>query len=190
MRKVLLMGLEDTGKTTIIEVLKHKKIIDLNKILPTRGRRIEEFVFNNQHFCVWELAGPARYRDRWIAEKDLIFMLTNELIYFINIQNNEDYERSVNYLAKLMDLIIGFNEIDSKFKLFIFIHKFDPTLVDLHEYIENSKLLIDRIKQISIPYDYEIWNTSVWNFQKNFLETVFMNKNILYFGTILVRLFT
>ena len=190
MRKVLFMGLEDTGKTAIIEVLKHKTIIDLKNILPTRGRRIEEFVFNNQHFCVWELAGPSRYRDRWIAEIDLIFMLTSELIYFINVQNVEDYERSVKFLTKLMDCILEFNEmIDSKFKLFILLHKFDPTLVDLHKYIENSKLLADRIKQISIPFDYEIWNTSVWNFRKNFFESFINNKEIQYLGSLIKKIF-
>jgi GTPase SAR1 family protein len=190
MRKVLFMGLEDTGKTAIIEILKHKKIVDLKKILPTRGRRIEEFIFNNQHFCVWELAGPTRYRERWIAEKDLIFMLINELIFFINVQNFEDYEKSVKYLTKLTDLIVEFNDkIDSNFKIFIFLHKFDPTIADLHKYVENAKFLTDKIKQLSLPYNYEIWKTSVLNFQQNFFKAIINNKEIQYFGSIVKKIF-
>lgn len=192
MKKILLMGLEDTGKTAIIEILKHKKIENINNILPTRGRRIEEVKFNNQVYYVWELAGPSKYRIRWIEEKDRLFTLINEMIYFINIQNVETYEESVNYLAKLLNVFnLGFNRfIDTNFKLFILFHKSDPNIVNLREFLDNSTLLTDKIKKLNIPYVYEIWKTSIYNFQDNFSESFLINENILYFGTLLARIFS
>ena len=192
MKKVLLMGLEDTGKTAIIEILKHKKIENIKNILPTRGRRIEEIKFKNQVYYVWELAGPSKYRIRWIEEKDLIFTLTNEMIYFINVQNVEAYEESVNYLAQLLNVLnSGFNRfIDINFKMFILFHKSDPNIVNLHEFLDNSTLLTDKIKKLNIYYTYEIWRTSIYNFQENFSESILINENILYFGTLLARIFS
>ena len=192
MKKILLMGLEDTGKTAIIEILKHKKIENVKNILPTRGRRIEEIKFNNQVYYVWELAGPSKYRIRWIEEKDRIFTLTNEMIYFINIQNVETYEESINYLTQLLNVFnLGFNRfIDTNFKLFILFHKSDPNIVNLREFLDNSTFLTDKIKKLNIPYTYEIWKTSIYNFQENFSESFLINENILNFGTLLARIFS
>jgi hypothetical protein len=192
MKKVLLMGLEDTGKTAIIEILKHKKIENIKYILPTRGCRIEEIKFNNQVFYVWELAGPSKYRIRWIEEKDRIFTLINEMIYFINVQNVETYEESVNYLAQLLNVFnSGFNGfIDTNFKLFILFHKSDPNMVNLREFLDNSTLLTNKIKKLNILFTYEIWKTSIYNFQGNFYESFLTNDNISYFGTLLARIFS
>lgn len=192
MKKVLLMGLEDTGKTAILEILKHKKIENAENILPTKGRRIEEIKLNNQPYSVWELAGPSKYRIKWIERKDLTFTLTNELIYFINIQQVEYYEKSINYLEQLLNVLnSGPNRfLEINFKLFILFHKSDPTMVNLHEFIDNSTLLTDKIKKLNIHYTYEIWKTSIYNFQENIFESFLINENIPYFGTLLARIFS
>ncbi len=134
MKKVLLMGLEDTGKTAILEILKHKKIENAENILPTKGRRIEEIKLNDQPYYLWELAGPSKYRVKWIERKDLMFPLTNELIYFINVQDVEYYEKSINYLEQLLNILnSGPKEfLETNFKLFILFHKSDPIMVNLH----------------------------------------------------------
>lgn len=192
MKKILLMGLEDTGKTAIVEILKHKKIENAENILPTKGRRIEEIKLNDQAYYVWELAGPSKYRIRWIERKDQMFTLTNELIYFINIQKVEYYEKSINYLEQLLNVFnSGFNRfLETDFKLFILYHKSDPSVVNLHEFLDNSTLLTDKIKKLNIHYRYEIWKTSIYNFQENLSESFLINENILYFGTLLAKIFS
>jgi len=61
---VLVVGLDNSGKTTLINHLKCKKT-KVNEVVPTVGFSVEEFSRHNLSFCVFDMSGQGRYRSLW-----------------------------------------------------------------------------------------------------------------------------
>ena len=64
--RVLVVGLDNSGKTTIINHLKPKKVASAGaEITPTVGFQVEEFAKNNINFTMYDMSGQSRYRSLW-----------------------------------------------------------------------------------------------------------------------------
>ena len=78
--RVLVVGLDNSGKTTIINHLKPKKAAGPSaEITPTVGFQVEEFKKNNINFTVYDMSGQSRYRSLWehyyVDVQAIIFVL-------------------------------------------------------------------------------------------------------------------
>mmetsp|Transcript_28800 Transcript_28800/g.46606 ORF Transcript_28800/g.46606 Transcript_28800/m.46606 type:complete len:183 (+) Transcript_28800:170-718(+) len=62
--RVLCVGLDNSGKSTIIHKLKPKKAA-LQEVVPTVGFQVEQFAKHNVHFTVFDMSGQGRYRGLW-----------------------------------------------------------------------------------------------------------------------------
>ena len=62
--KIVCCGLDNSGKSTIINFLKPKKEKDLN-VVPTVGYSQEQFDYNNLNFTVFDMSGQGKYRNLW-----------------------------------------------------------------------------------------------------------------------------
>eukprot|EP01032_Pedospumella_encystans_P037917 gene37917-42944_t len=62
--RVLVIGLDNSGKTTLIHHLKPKKAATF-EVTPTVGFQVEEFSKNNVNFTVYDMSGQGRYRNLW-----------------------------------------------------------------------------------------------------------------------------
>ena len=108
--RILVIGLDNSGKTTIINYLKAKKgsIPTSYEVTPTVGFQVEEFASNNIKFTVYDMSGQGRYRSLWeqyyedaqaiiyvldstdklrmcVAKEELWTLLGNEMIKSKNI---------------------------------------------------------------------------------------------------------
>lgn len=61
--KVLVVGLDNSGKTTILNQLRSKDE-DIT-VVPTVGYNIEEFSSGGLQFSCYDMSGHSRYRDLW-----------------------------------------------------------------------------------------------------------------------------
>lgn len=52
--KILMVGLDNAGKTTILYQFLMNEVVQTS---PTIGSNVEEVVFRNIHFLVWDLGG-------------------------------------------------------------------------------------------------------------------------------------
>jgi ADP-ribosylation factor-like protein 6 len=62
--KIVCCGLDNSGKTTIINLLKPKKIQSAD-ITPTVGFSVENFEKNNLAFTVFDMSGQGKFRNLW-----------------------------------------------------------------------------------------------------------------------------
>lgn len=62
--RVLCIGLDNSGKSTVINWLKPKKANAI-EVTPTVGFSVEEFTKNNLAFTVYDMSGQGRYRNLW-----------------------------------------------------------------------------------------------------------------------------
>ena len=62
--RILVVGLDNSGKTTLINHLKPKKS-KAHEVVPTVGFTMEEFSKHNLNFTVFDMSGQGRYRSLW-----------------------------------------------------------------------------------------------------------------------------
>lgn len=81
--RILVVGLDNSGKTTLIHHIKPKKVESLLSVVvslvtndicaqaltlevtPTVGFQVEEFAKNNINFTIYDMSGQGRYRSLW-----------------------------------------------------------------------------------------------------------------------------
>lgn len=62
--KMIIVGLDNSGKSTVINYLKPKKI-QTQETVPTVGFNVENFKHGSLKFTVWDMSGAGRYRSLW-----------------------------------------------------------------------------------------------------------------------------
>jgi len=62
--KLICVGLDNSGKTTMLNIIKPKKV-NLTEIAPTIGYTIETFSKNNISFTIFDMSGQSKYREMW-----------------------------------------------------------------------------------------------------------------------------
>lgn len=100
--KILMLGLDNAGKTTILYKLKLNKI---RTSAPTVGFNVETLTFKNLKFNMWDVGGQARLRPLWRH----YFPATNALIFVID---SSDRERLAQAKEELFS-IIGEKEMEN-----------------------------------------------------------------------------
>ncbi|ETO25924.1 hypothetical protein RFI_11211 [Reticulomyxa filosa] len=70
--QILCVGLDNSGKSTIINTLKPTKE-QLKELNPTVGFQAEQFTFNSILFTVFDMSGQNRYRSLWEYYFDVCF---------------------------------------------------------------------------------------------------------------------
>ncbi len=166
-RKLVLIGLDNSGKTSILKCLKGiKGLSAFNSPMPTKGVDVQEFKALNSKYAIWDLGGQKAYLDDFFRDVKKYIKGTNKIIYIIDIQDVRRYSISLEYLKKVVNSIDKQNGIDFS----VFLHKFDPDLVfdiDLNEKVIVN--LIKNIKEIFPPkFEYSINKTTIYAiFEKN-----------------------
>jgi len=170
-KKIVLMGLDNSGKSSIVLCLKGvKNLSSFTAIKPTRGFEINNFLALNSEFNIWDFGGQEKFREDYFKNFDNHIKGASKLIYVLDIQDRERYDISIEYLAQIIMLLRKF-KIYSEFSLFL--HKFDPDMEILEK--ENKDEIIQKlIKKIDdlIPPDlpYQVYKTSIYTvFQKMLL---------------------
>ena len=156
-KKVLLLGLANSGKTSIAYTMKN--ITDLNSfttLMPTRGIDISEFSEGDTEFLIWDFGGQEKYRKRYKENLNKYILETSELIYVIDIQDENVYFISVVFLRELLNVlkIAGYS-----FDISIYFHKFDDNFTPNEEKVKE---LVSIIKE-EMPggFPYKIYHTKI-----------------------------
>ncbi len=166
-KKILLLGVNNGGKTSILLTLrKNCNILSYLSLKPTKKINIEEFKYESeaQGYSIWDFGGQEQYRDEYIANFDKYVKGADKIIYVIDVQDIPRFEVALNYFS---DIVHVLKVMEFKVEFSIFLHKYDPNLKNQEQFKEidviiNSQL-IDKIKQI-IPkgFEYNIYKTSIY----------------------------
>ncbi len=167
-KKVLIMGLDNSGKTSIVLCLKGvKKLSSFSSLNPTRGFKINKFQALGSEYSIWDFGGQEQFREGYLNDFQNHIKETNKFIYVLDIQDKERYDISLDYLDKIVILLRKY-KVNIDFS--IFLHKYDPDLEFTNKEF-SDKVVSDLIRNIKelIPNDftYQIYKTSIYTvFQK------------------------
>ena len=168
-KKIVVMGLDNSGKTSIVMCLKGvKNLSSFTTIGPTRGIEFNKFNTLGSDFNIWDFGGQLQFRKDYFKNFNTHMKGTSKFIYVIDIQDRERYAVSLEYLAKIIQLL-GKRTSDIDFSLFL--HKCDPDLDIVMKDITDDVItkLITQIERLfPLDFPYQIYKTSISTvFQKS-----------------------
>ena len=168
--KILLFGLDNSGKTSILLSLQSESnLLSHFSLNPTRGVNRQVIESEDLRMHVWDCGGQSSYRKEHLENFPLYKEGVEKIIYVIDVQDKKRYNQSLKYLK---DLLAEIKKQSIQLKFSIFLHKYDPNIKkqdgfeSIDEIIETE--LIPKIKAL-MPKDinYDIYKTSIFTvFQK------------------------
>ncbi|HUX98676.1 MAG TPA: ADP-ribosylation factor-like protein [Candidatus Deferrimicrobium sp.] len=125
MKKIILMGLSNAGKTCIYErVFEGKKPWELMNSAATKGIAYRNYQVGSRiKPMIWDLGGQQQYLDEYHgALKTNIFQQASILLYVVDVLDSARYEAARNEFQWAVNQLLAFNP---KAKIFLFFHKID-----------------------------------------------------------------
>jgi len=108
-KKVLIMGLDNSGKTSIVLCLRGvKNLSSFSSLNPTRGFKINKFQALGSEYSIWDFGGQEQFREGYLNDFQNHIKKTNKFIYVLDIQDQERFNKSLDYLDKINLLINWF----------------------------------------------------------------------------------
>ncbi|KAK9817934.1 hypothetical protein WJX72_004505 [[Myrmecia] bisecta] len=94
--RILVLGLDNAGKTTILKKLSEE---DITTITPTQGFNIKSLVHEGFKLNVWDIGGQKTIRPYWRN----YFDSTDGLVYVIDSSDRKRLEETGDEMARLLE---------------------------------------------------------------------------------------
>ncbi|MHA1820657.1 MAG: ADP-ribosylation factor-like protein [Promethearchaeota archaeon] len=158
-KKIIMLGLDNAGKTSILSILQRKYSI-IKSLLPTRGVSRQSLRFLGTDLVCWEFGGQVSYRDMYLSRPELFFE-ADLVIFVIDTLDYERYNEALDYLFKIVNKI---KEIGEDIPYIVDLHKFDPDVEEHPELIKKRAELIDKIanKAMDLNLDLTFANSTIF----------------------------
>jgi GTPase SAR1 family protein len=168
-QKVLVIGLDNAGKTAILAQFGGRLgISELVALQPTKGvdRKHIKTEDSDVDLFIWDLGGQYQYRNKYLKNPESYFLETDLLIYVIDVQDPDRYPESFEYFEDVLEIL---NLLEENPFVMIYIHKFDPDIKGDQEILLNIELLKENLNQLLTQhgFDYEAYLTSVYSLITN-----------------------
>ncbi|MFX1329612.1 MAG: ADP-ribosylation factor-like protein [Promethearchaeota archaeon] len=157
-KKIVLMGLSNAGKTCIYErVFEGKKPWELMQSTATKGIDYKRYeVSNLTKPMIWDLGGQQQYLDEYHGPlKQSIFQKASVLLYIIDASDIDRLENARTEFEWSVDQMLLFNKTPM---INVFLHKIDL--------IHDKDVLIPYLKNFlsqNISYNVNYYATSVFD---------------------------
>ncbi len=173
-RKILLVGLDYAGKTSILNVLNHKYNL-MDTIKPTPGIEREIITVLDTEIAVWDLGGQEKYRNHYLSDIR-VFAESQAIFFVVDVLNPKRFEEALQYFTTMLILIESFN-LNTKF--IICLHKSDPNVFSSEEIQDNIRKATALFRTNARGHELSVFITSIYDiksiiqvFSKTLQETI------------------
>lgn len=155
-KKILMLGLDAAGKTSILAVVQDKFSI-IKSLLPTRGVKREKLDFFGYPIISWDLGGQVQYREKlYFNRPELFFTDADIMLYVVDTQEPERIPEAANYFREVLKAFVELNE---KTSILIVLSKSDQDIRKSLQWRQNVtsiknkfNSIVDEFEQFSIDY--------------------------------------
>ena len=160
--KVIISGLDNAGKTSILTALNKKYDFqkDIISLTPTIRVEYQATEFLKNRIVFWDMGGQEKYREMYQEKQELYFADTDLLVYIIDIQDAQRIESSLTHL----DVILHYfekNKMDVP--LIISFHKFDPNFNANEEMLKKIESLRESLLRKYSTFKILFQQTSIYD---------------------------
>jgi len=166
-KKILMIGLDNGGKSSILAVLQDKFSI-IKSLLPTRGVKREKLDFFGYPIISWDLGGQVQYREKlYFNRPDLFFTDADLVLYVIDTKDSDRFPEAANYYRQVLNALRDLNENPP---VFVVLSKSDQDFRRTLEWENNVKAIKSKFTQISSEFS---------NFKVDFADTTIYQKETI-----------
>jgi small GTP-binding protein len=160
--KVIVSGLDNAGKTSILTALNKKYDFqqDVVSLTPTIRVEYQATEFLKNRIVFWDMGGQEKYRKMYQDKQELYFADTDLLIYIVDIQDKQRIETSLTYLDAIL---LYFQKSKMDVPLIISFHKFDPEFSANEDMIENVESLREHLLRKYPSFKILFQQTSIYD---------------------------
>ncbi len=181
-RKIVLIGLDNSGKTSIVLSLKgNRNLLSYYSLKPTPGLKVDEIISTNVKFNIWELGGQQIYIKKYLEDFTKFTENVDKIIFVIDVQDIPRYDMALGYFKNVIERYRS-NKIFPEISLFL--HKFDPNLEEEKDEKYSDKTLNDKlvnkvVKIISSEFPLNVFKTTIYTvFRKAPFSAIVPEKTI------------
>ncbi|UYP45875.1 hypothetical protein NEF87_002160 [Candidatus Lokiarchaeum ossiferum] len=180
-KKVLLMGLDSSGKTSILlSFLGNKNLMAyMNQNLKaTNGKKHMSEILSDMNLetkiqpdsIYFEYGGQVVFREEFKKDPISVIRGFDKIIYVIDVQNDKRYAESISYLSEIIGSLDQFSQT---FEMDIFLHKFDPNIDKEGKFSQQTinEKIIGPIKQLMpVGFKNTIYRSTIYTvFRKSLM---------------------
>ena len=144
-KKVVVAGLENAGKTSIIK-LAMEKMVDPLSMTPTKGIERKRLEIFGQEIVIHDFGGQKKYKDEYLTKPDY-FEGTDAILFVIDLQDSKRYDDALEYYEKLLDILV---DLEVLVPCFAFLHKFDGIYHD--DYDDKTSRTALELEQLKVDF--------------------------------------
>ncbi|MFX0057329.1 MAG: ADP-ribosylation factor-like protein [Candidatus Hodarchaeota archaeon] len=149
-KKLLMIGLDNGGKTSILAVLQEKFSI-IKALLPTRGVKREKLDFFGYPIISWDLGGQVQYREKlYFNRPELFFTEVDLILYVVDTQDAERFSEAANYFRQVLKSLQDLNESPP---ILVVLSKSDMDYRKSLEWQNNITAVKNKFNQIVNEYE-------------------------------------
>ncbi|NHI93424.1 MAG: hypothetical protein EAX96_13135 [Candidatus Lokiarchaeota archaeon] len=183
-RKISLVGLNNAGKSALLQILKEKVNLNLfGKILPTKGVYRDSIIKGDLEYVIWDMGGQDIYRQEYLKNVGKYFIGNELIVFVIDVQDKNNYNSAIVYLK---DIINALEYLEENPNILVLINKVDPDIKNNKDILEDIKFLKKKIKEVfrDKTFNHEINTFSIYekltkdiNVTKEIKDNVIVNVN-------------
>lgn len=171
-KKLLMIGLDNGGKTSILAVVQDKFSI-IKDLLPTRGVKREKLDFFGYPIISWDLGGQVQYRENlYFSRPELFFTEADLILYVIDTQDPDRFTESANYFRQVLEVLKELNEFPP---MMVVLNKSDQDFRKTLQWQKNVASIKNKfdfiITEFGKKFDIDYCDTTV--FQKETIMQMF-----------------
>ncbi|MFW9865353.1 MAG: ADP-ribosylation factor-like protein [Candidatus Thorarchaeota archaeon] len=149
-KKLLLIGLDSAGKTSILAVVQDKFSI-IKSLLPTRGVKREKLDFFGYPVISWDLGGQIQYREKlYFNRPELFFTEADLILYVVDSQDPDRFSESANFFREVLNTLVELKENPS---LLIVLSKSDQDIRKTLQWQQNVAAIKNKFNKIIDEFD-------------------------------------
>lgn len=165
-KKIILSGLQNAGKSSIMLALNKKYKFEeiIKELAPTIRIEYNRWKYLGLPLNVWDMGGQENYRSVYERRKEFYFSETDVFFFVIDVQDAYKIPEAIDYLS----IIIKFwFEENMQIPTILCLHKTDPDVRESPEIAENVakiKKLVEK-KLFFWRNNITYFNTSIYDVQ-------------------------
>ncbi|GAB4309203.1 MAG: hypothetical protein Kow0069_08160 [Promethearchaeota archaeon] len=163
--KVVLTGVENAGKTSILKVL-DEDFVHVHHVRPTKGVERSTMSLLGLTIVRWDLGGQDEYRRRYLEDLEHHFGDARLLAFVVDVQEGDEsrVEKMFEYFRRVAAHVASTPKDARPAAFVVLLHKFDPELLEDPATLSRARDLRERFEVIAGgEFDLEYYWTSVFD---------------------------
>lgn len=147
--KIAFVGMDNAGKTSIINVLS-QNFSNYQAILPTQRVERNQLNFLAKELMIWDFGAQDKYRESYLANPEKYFEAIDIMYFVIDIQDTAKLDTSIQYFRRIID---GLEFYSPNAQIALLYHKNDPDAITNIQALQLDQKFYNAVKD---RFEYRI----------------------------------